>query len=172
MKTLLKIEHNIDWIPLKNRVEFYLDTKIPEKDLVTSVHILAFRYNRILFIKHPERGWDIPGGHVEKNETPVKALEREVYEEAYAKLTDLRLLGYIKITLLEKDLAQSEHKLPESYILLYVGNVESLDPFVGEYETLDRRLFTPAEAKKLPWVKRFRHIYDAAFDEIQKMNFK
>ena len=28
----------------------------------------------VLFVEHPERGWEIPGGHLETNETPEEAL--------------------------------------------------------------------------------------------------
>ena len=30
----------------------------------------------VLFVEHPERGWEIPGGHVEEDEGPEKALIR------------------------------------------------------------------------------------------------
>ena len=43
MNTLLKVGHDIDWIQVKKRVEFYIDANIPDKALVTSVHALAFR---------------------------------------------------------------------------------------------------------------------------------
>lgn len=36
---------------------------------------------RILFVEHPERGWEIPGGHLEPGESPEKALLRELREE-------------------------------------------------------------------------------------------
>ena len=36
---------------------------------------------RVLFVEHPERGWEIPGGHLEPGETPGKAMLRELKEE-------------------------------------------------------------------------------------------
>ena len=35
----------------------------------------------VVFVRHPERGWEIPGGHLNAEETPEDALIREVHEE-------------------------------------------------------------------------------------------
>ena len=36
---------------------------------------------KILFVKHPKRGWEIPGGHLLQDETPEQAIIRELKEE-------------------------------------------------------------------------------------------
>ena len=35
----------------------------------------------VVFVRHPERGWEIPGGHLNSGESPEQALIREVLEE-------------------------------------------------------------------------------------------
>lgn len=36
---------------------------------------------KVLFVHHPQRGWEIPGGHVEHGESAEEALIRELEEE-------------------------------------------------------------------------------------------
>lgn len=58
---------------------------VPNSSEVSSVALIAIDgTGKILVTEHKERGWDIPGGHLEDGENAMTALEREVKEEAGA----------------------------------------------------------------------------------------
>lgn len=44
---------------------------------------------RFVLARHAERGWEIPGGHIEEGETPAQAARREFAEEIDRRLVDL-----------------------------------------------------------------------------------
>ena len=51
---------------------------------ITSVHEHSktmLTGGHVVFVRHPERGWEIPGGHLNAGESPEDALIREVLEE-------------------------------------------------------------------------------------------
>ena len=61
-------------------------------DINVSVAILVNINKQVLLAQRPppkswEGWWEFPGGKIEKNETPVDALYREVYEEIGVKIT-------------------------------------------------------------------------------------
>lgn len=52
-----------------------------QKFIVTSAVVVLNDQNRILLKQDPKRGWELPGGQVEQNETIKNACVREVKEE-------------------------------------------------------------------------------------------
>lgn len=44
---------------------------------------------RFVLARHEERGWEIPGGHLEDDETPAEAARREFAEEIGRELVEL-----------------------------------------------------------------------------------
>lgn len=79
----------------------------------------------ILAIKN-HRGWDIPGGKVEKNEELHQTVIREVLEEASVVVENPKLF-YIQ-----------EFETLGWKIAYYRCDLVRIDPFIKEHETTDR----------------------------------
>lgn len=47
-----------------------------------SVLVFAVLFQNFVWVRHPNRGWEVPGGKIEVDETPEDAVYREAYEEA------------------------------------------------------------------------------------------
>jgi 8-oxo-dGTP pyrophosphatase MutT (NUDIX family) len=99
-----------------------INIKIMSKDTDTVVKIVLIdEKGRVLMLKrarhlkkYPEK-WDLPGGHLKTNESPIKGLEREVKEETGLDIRDPVL---VEIT---KD--RKNKKLKETYF--YMGKYDS-----------------------------------------------
>lgn len=66
----------------------------PERRLTTQVLGLCFtRDGQIILVSDDEDGWTLPGGHPEAGESLEGALERELREEASARLVACEYIG-------------------------------------------------------------------------------
>ncbi len=54
------------------------------------VVVVALKGDKFLMVKHPQRGWEFPGGKVEKNEKLEQAAVRECMEEAGVKIKNTK----------------------------------------------------------------------------------
>ncbi len=116
------------------------------------------------------RGWDIPGGHLEEGESPEVAMRREVWEETGARLSNVRLLGYQRISLHAPCPPDYHYPYPDSYQALYFARVAELAEFLPTDEARERALFAPEEAVKLRWVQENREFYEAALTVAQAVD--
>jgi len=81
------------------RVEFYDPEFIPEEKLTYSVITARFRGNWVLVRHRERRTLEIPGGHIEENETSSQAAERELREETGASRFSLECVSTYSVTM-------------------------------------------------------------------------
>ncbi|HSX35472.1 MAG TPA: NUDIX domain-containing protein [Patescibacteria group bacterium] len=113
------------WPETYSRVEFFTAT-VPPALPVSAVKVYVFRGNDLLLANIASRGWDLPGGHIEANETPEQALTRELKEETGASIESSKLIGYLKITN-EQENERNKKYHKESCILVYKGYGVAVD---------------------------------------------
>ena len=141
-------------------VMFHPANTLPNNpDNITSVMGAVFNDGNLLLTK-PIRGWGLPGGHIEDNESPEECLRRECIEEAGVEIGNLKLIGYWKTKKLKK-LESNKIYPDEGFQLLYIANAIKVNDFVPMHE-VSERMFIPAEE-----VRNIHHNYDN-FEEILK----
>ena len=70
-------------------VKFYSPSFVSDSDPVYSVIVARYK-SKWIFVRHRKRNtWEIPGGHIEKNESSSEAARRELMEETGALKSDL-----------------------------------------------------------------------------------
>ncbi|TCZ79486.1 NUDIX domain-containing protein [Paenibacillus albiflavus] len=124
--------------------------QLPSVDKVTSVHGICFDKDRILLVHVKDRGFSIPGGHVEDNELLEQALHREVHEEGYVKGRISGLLGMIKVNHQENPNFDPNGKYPMiGYQVFYRMEITECLPYARENEATAR---VWVEASEFPYV--------------------
>jgi 8-oxo-dGTP diphosphatase len=80
-----------------HKVELIFEpSTFPEK--VEHVFVICKYENNWLLTNHKTRGWEFPGGKVEKGESLEDAAHREVWEETGASIEVLTSLGSYRVT--------------------------------------------------------------------------
>ena len=102
---------------------------------ITSVHAVCVQENKIVLSFIHNRGFKIPGGHIEPGESVEDALHREVFEEAYVKGT-LTYLGCLEVNHEENPKFDANGKYPLiSYQAFYRMDITECLPFLRENES-------------------------------------
>ncbi|NQZ56624.1 MAG: NUDIX domain-containing protein [Lentisphaeraceae bacterium] len=154
---------NIEWIPYKNTVDFYLCEKLPQFEApVTTVHGFFFKDDKLLLVRHKKRGWEVPGGHIDENEDFSSAMYRELLEEAQMTSTHLHALGYLKKSAREQRPDNCPYPHPLSYCIFYSANIETVEEFTGDKSIVDARFFSLEQAVKIAWIVEYKCYFDEA----------
>jgi 8-oxo-dGTP diphosphatase len=129
-------EISLTWLPAK---------EVTAADQVTSVHAYCFHQGKIVLVQVKNRGFNVPGGHVEKGEASEQALHREIYEEAYVE-GDATYIGAIEVDHTDNPHFIEGGLYPKiGYQLFYRVDIQTCFPFLRENETLSRIWVEPEE---------------------------
>ncbi len=136
------------------RVRFTPLTEVPP-GTVTSCFVVAITPNGHIAISRPERGWGLPGGHVEAGESPEDCVRREANEECGITLGKLTVIG----GWLAEKVKETEYnaKYPKrAYQLMYLAQIEAIsDNYTPQHEILERK-FIPIED-----FPKYHHSFDS-----------
>ena len=104
------------------------DVPLPERKSVSAVFLVGFIDGQIIAARN-ERGWDIPGGHVEPDDADIfTALQREAMEES----------GVTIKTAIPYALLRFEGR--EDQMLFYASNDCTLGEFTPWSDAFERKL--------------------------------
>ena len=142
---------------------------------------LVFNENgQILMVKHKKQGkWLPPGGHVDENELPCKAVAREVMEE-----TGISVQVLSSTPMLDLSKAGKELPLPLRIIfcdvegtgrhnhidLLYLCRAVNVDIVPQEAETDGIGWFSPEEAMRLDTYEDIAKSIEAALELMKSLD--
>ena len=141
-------------------------SKLPPRELITSVHGFCFYNNEVLLVNLNERGWDFPGGHIENPETPEACFRCEVMEEGYVE-GECTLLGYIIVDHSENLSWNEESPYPKiGYQPFYRMEITTVHNFVGEYESMNRMFIETSQVKHYysKWNAFYEQILECALN--------
>lgn len=170
MKTLIRIDSTIPLVPQPGEGRLYLTNETPPQEQWGSAFGFVFVNDQILLPRLRHRDWDLPGGVIEQNETPEAAAIREVYEETYAKVEVLELLGILELETFAPKPEKYRWPYPISVLLYYLCRLVEWHPFVVNEESLERGLFAPVEARRLPTIQNHVLLYEEGLRRLQPHN--
>jgi len=108
-----------------------------------AVLVFPVLWKRFIWVFHPLRGWEVPGGKIETNESPADAARRETWEEAGLRCGRMEWLGEYPIHTEETSVL---------YKWVYIAQVIDVTERPPYSEISDVKRFpehlTPTEARK------------------------
>ncbi|MBI3033272.1 NUDIX domain-containing protein [Candidatus Woesearchaeota archaeon] len=95
----------------------------------TSAGGIVLRDNLVLVVNQHGRAWSLPKGHVEKDENPLQASQREIYEESGIKdLHFVKELGSYQRYKINKTGGDDTSELKTIMMFLFTTNEKILKP--------------------------------------------
>lgn len=102
-------------------------------------------------------GWTLPAGHVDRGETPIDAVRREVFEEAGLSIAQFKQLTSEPLR------GDSCRRGSDDHLWhLFLGRVDGRPDVTLDHEGIESRWVRPESAKELNLTLATRHFLDRA----------
>lgn len=160
----------VNWGASRVKLTWKSNIPMPEKRLLSSAHGFCFHEGKLLMVYLNDRGWDFPGGHLEKGESPEDCFKREAMEEGYVS-GECTYLGCLKIDHHENPVWDENSPYPKvGYQVFYKMDINAFHPFKGRYESSQRTLINANEVTT--YYKGWHQIYQAILEDALLMDNK
>ncbi|MFD2116709.1 NUDIX hydrolase [Paenibacillus yanchengensis] len=153
----------VNWGGGTVQLSWQSSSQLPTASLITSVHSYCFWDNKLLLVDLLDRGWDIPGGHIEQGETTEQCCKREVFEEGYVQ-GDVTLLGYVTVDHHLNDRWTESSPYPKiGYQVFYKMDITEILPFAAQFEAAQRIFIQPEQLAD--YYKHITPVHEAILQE-------
>lgn len=88
---------NKSYLPLPNRVDVVITDQLAPKEFTSTAFIIAFHKAGTIGANNKRRGIEIPGGHIEHNESAKEAAIRECFEETGYNVQHVTPIGFLRM---------------------------------------------------------------------------
>jgi 8-oxo-dGTP diphosphatase len=122
---------------------------MPPQQLVTAAFGLVFAEQGFLMTNLRNRGWDIPGGHIDVGEVAEAAMIREVREETGVEVAPVRLVAYQRIHVTGVAPEKYTYPVPESYQVFFLAHPVRILGSMPNDESVEAKFWPVAEARHL-----------------------
>jgi 8-oxo-dGTP diphosphatase len=149
----------VNWGGSRVKLTWQKGDTLPPRNLITSVHGFCFLDEKLLLVKLNHRGWDMTGGHIEPDESPVECFKRETLEEAYVE-GNCHLLGWVTVDHSENSTWNENSPYPKvGYQIFYRMEITKAYEFEARYESTDRIFIDPNRVRE--YYADWHEIYDS-----------
>ncbi len=116
-------EEGVSW-------KFVLSDVKPNPDLCTAAFCVVTYGRKLILVKQKNRGWELPGGHIDTGEDLEDGIIREVIEESGATIENPHFFGFKQISpespIPNKNHVGKFYPFPHSFVIYYFAEASEM----------------------------------------------